>query len=88
MPTYDASAFSHREHSWDEIAQAACQSELVHETNIALSFLPVLASKWFGACYVFLQEAVASGVSFSPFASFAKERKPARHRRAGAAPGK
>ena len=55
MPTYDASAFSHREHSWDEIAQATCQSELVHETNIALSFLPVLASKWFGACYVAMQ---------------------------------
>ena len=62
MPTYDASAFSHREHSWDEIAQATCQSELVHETNIALSFLPVLASKWFGACYVFLATSLGGAV--------------------------
>ena len=54
MPTYNAAAFSPKEHSWDEIAQAMCQAELVHEANMLLSFLPVLASRWFGAFYVFL----------------------------------
>ncbi len=54
MPTYDPAAFDMTRHSWDEIVQAMCQSELVHETNIVFSFLPVLASAWFGAFWVFL----------------------------------
>ncbi len=54
MLTYDPSVFDPKLHSWDEIAQATCQSELVHETNALLSFLPVLASIWFGTFYVFL----------------------------------
>lgn len=54
MPTYNPSSFSNKEHTWDEIAQAMCQSELVHETNIILSFLPITAVKWFGSFWVFL----------------------------------
>lgn len=53
MPTYDKAVFDPERHSWDEIAQAMCQSELVHETIIVLSFLPVTASVWFGASAVF-----------------------------------
>lgn len=53
MPTYAPLVFSNKEHTWHEIAQAMCQSELVHETNILLSFLPVIASRWFGAFSVF-----------------------------------
>lgn len=54
MPTYSPEAFSPRLHSWEEIAGAMCRSELVHEANALLSFLPLIASKWFGAFYVFL----------------------------------
>ena len=54
MPTYSPEAFSPRLHSWEEIVRATCQSELVHEANIALSFPPLLASLWFGAFGVFL----------------------------------
>ncbi len=54
MPTYNPENFSYKKHSWDEIVQAMCQSELVHETNIILSFMPLMASKWFGSFYVFL----------------------------------
>lgn len=54
MPTYDTSAFSVEEHCWDEIAQAMCQSELIHETNAVLSFLPVIAAKRFGSFGIFL----------------------------------
>ena len=42
LPTYDPQTFSPELHSWDEIAQATCQSELVHETIMVLSFVPVL----------------------------------------------
>ena len=54
MPTYAPQNFDSRVHSWDEIAGAMCQAELVHEVIIVLSFLPVVASVFFGAFWVFL----------------------------------
>lgn len=54
MPTYEPELFDPHRHTWDEIAQAMCQSELVHETICLLSFLPVAASIWLGDLPVFL----------------------------------
>lgn len=54
MPTYDPSLFDPKLHSWDEIAQAMCQAEVVHEANVILSFLPLLAAIPFGSFGVFL----------------------------------
>lgn len=62
MPTYNPMIFSNKKHTWDEIAQAMCQSELVHETNIVFSFIPVIASKWFGSFYVFLITSICAAV--------------------------
>lgn len=62
MPTYDMDVFDVSKHSWDEIIQATCQSELVHETNVILSFLPIIASVWFGAFEVFLITSVLSAI--------------------------
>ena len=44
MATYNPSCFDNKIHSWDEIAQAMCQAEVVHEVNIVLSFVPILAA--------------------------------------------
>lgn len=60
MPTYSPDTFSSKKNTWDEIAQAMCQSELVHETNIVLSFVPLAASVRFGAFRVFLITSVCS----------------------------
>ena len=60
MPTYDKEIFDISRHSWDEIIQATCQSELVHEANIVLSFLPLVASVWFGEFYVFFITSILS----------------------------
>lgn len=60
MPTYDLKAFDPKIHSWDEIADATCQSEIVHEIIMVLSFLPILASVWFGALPVFVITSVLS----------------------------
>ena len=60
MPTYDATVFDQSRHSWDEIAQATCQAELVHEIIMILSFLPVLFSRWLGALPVFVVTSVLS----------------------------
>ena len=54
MPTYDPDVFSPEKHTWDEIAQAMCQSELVHETNVVLSFVPVIWTIWWGSLWVFI----------------------------------
>ena len=60
MPTYDKTLFDPRLHTWDEIAQAMCQAELAHETIIIFSFLPIVASIWFGDFLVFLITSVLS----------------------------
>ncbi len=54
MPTFDDTLFNPQIHTWEEIAQAMCQAELVHETNAVLSFLPIVAGHWFGAYPVFI----------------------------------
>lgn len=62
MPTYTPEVFSIKNHTWHEIAQAMCQSELVHETNMILSFLPLIAVKWFGSFYVFLITSICGAI--------------------------
>ena len=54
MPSYEPELFDPQKHTWNEIAQAMCQAELVHETIILLSFVPILFAKIFGALPVFL----------------------------------
>ena len=62
MPTFYPDEFSPEKHSWEEIAQVMCQSELVHETNILMSFLPLLAAIPFGAFWVFLVTSLAGAI--------------------------
>ena len=54
MPSYEPELFDPHKHTWNEIAQAMCQAELVHETIILLSFVPILFAKLFGALPVFV----------------------------------
>ena len=61
LPTYVPESFSPKLHSWAEIAQAACRSELVHLTNCLLSFLPVIAALWFHSLPVFLITSILAG---------------------------
>ncbi len=53
MPTYSPEAFSPRLHDWEESAVNMCCSERVHEVSALLSFVPLGASLWFGAFWVF-----------------------------------
>ena len=62
MPTYDKDTFDSSKHSWDEIIQATCQSELVHEINVVISFVPIIASVWVGALWVFFITSVLSSM--------------------------
>lgn len=60
MPTYDPECFDSKIHSWDEIVQAMCQAELVHEVIIIFSFAPVFAAIFWGALWVFVTTSVLS----------------------------
>lgn len=66
MPTYQPDLFSPKKHTWDEVAQAMCQAELVHETIIIFSFLPIAASIFLGSFWVFfITSVMAAGLDTS-----------------------
>lgn len=67
LPTYDPEIFDPALHSWEEIAQATCQSELVHETIMLLSFVPLAVIPHFGAAGVFIATSVAAALFDSLF---------------------
>lgn len=62
LPTYEPKLFDPQLHTWDEIAQAMCQAELIHETIVVLSFLPIVSGIWFGAYPVFIITSVLSAL--------------------------
>ena len=67
MPSYDSTLFDPGQHSWNQIAQAMCQSEVIHETIVLLSFLPIFAGIWFGAYPVFIITSILSAAFDSMF---------------------
>lgn len=54
LPTFLPDTFSLSQRTLEELIGATCQAEVVHELNLPLSFLPLLAGRWFGAVPVFL----------------------------------
>jgi len=76
LPTYDPSLFSLRNHSFDEIAQAMCQAEIVHEVIILFSFVPLFFSIPFGAFPVFLITSLLSALFDSLFVIVQRYNRP------------
>ena len=62
MPTFNPDIFDISKHSWEEIIQATCQSEIVHEIDVIFSFFPVAASIWFDSFWVFLITSIGGAV--------------------------
>ncbi len=76
MPTYDADAFDLKKHTYEEIVMATCGSELVHETIVILSFLPILASYTLGATAVFVITSLLSAVIDASFVILQRYNRP------------
>ena len=76
MPTYDPCCFDPKLHSWEAIAQAMCQAEIVHEVIIVFSFLPLLAAIFFGAFPVFLVTSLLSAMYDSSFVIMQRYNRP------------
>lgn len=53
LPSFNPEDFLLKKHSIPDIIQVICQAEIVHEVIMALSFVPVLFSVWFGAVEIF-----------------------------------
>lgn len=76
LPTYDTNLFDHTKHSWDEIAQASCQAEIVHETIVLLSFVPIGFSIWFGTTMVFIITSVLAALFDLTFVMIQRYNRP------------
>ena len=60
FPTFNPQDFDLKRRSVTEIVQVTCQSEVVHEVNMILSFVPIVFSIWFGSVGVFLLTSCAA----------------------------
>ncbi len=76
LPTFAPETFDPKRHSWDEIAQAMCQAELVHETIVVLSFVPLAVIPRFGAPAVFIITSVLSALFDLTFVIIQRSNRP------------
>ena len=76
MPSYEPDLFNPQKHTWDEIAQAMCQAELVHETIAVLSFLPLIMVKYWGSFEVFLITSICAATFDLMFAIMQRFNRP------------
>ncbi len=53
MPTAVPKSFDLSDRDYYRVARVTCQAEIVHEINVLLSFIPLLAAIWFGDFWVF-----------------------------------
>ena len=67
LPTYAPEQFSLKDNSLHRVIQNMCGAELVHETIMVLSFLPLLAIPFFGAFPVFLVTSLLAALYDSIF---------------------
>ena len=76
LPTFTPEAFDLKSRSVTEIVQTTCQSEVVHEINMVLSFAPVISSVWFGSLGVFILTSCAAFLFDSIFVVMQRYNRP------------
>lgn len=76
MPTFAPEMLDLRVHTWEEIAGAMCQSEVVHSIIVVLSFVPILATLIWGAFWVFFITSVLSACVESLFVIMQRYNRP------------
>lgn len=76
MPTYNPSTFSIKEHSLEEVIQTMCISEISHELNVVLSFVPLSFALIWGEFPVFLITSIVGGLIDMPFVIMQRYNRP------------
>ncbi len=76
IPTYSPSTFSLSEHSFEFLAGATCQAEVVHEVIMVLSFLPILLCIPFGDGWLFILTSVLAALFDGVFVVLQRYNRP------------
>lgn len=76
MPTYDPRLFSMAENTPEQILKNMCQSEVVHEIIVLLSFLPLLFTLIWDDFFVFLITSVLAAVADTSFVILQRYNRP------------
>lgn len=76
MPTFAPEMLDIKVHTWEEIAGAMCQSEVVHSIIMVLCFVPMLATLIWGSFWVFFITSVLSACVESLFVIMQRYNRP------------
>ena len=76
MPSFTPETWDPRTHTWEEIAGAMCQSEVVHSIIVILSFVPIAATFIWGDFWVFFITSVLSAGVDSMFVIMQRYNRP------------
>lgn len=76
MPTFAPEMLDIKVHTWEEIAGAMCQSEMVHVIIVVLSFVPILATLLWGSFWVFLITSIVAACMDSAFVIMQRYNRP------------
>ena len=76
LPTFNPKDFDLKSRSATEIVQVTCQSEVVHEINMILTFVPIAFSIWFGSVGVFVITSCAAFLFDSIFVIMQRYNRP------------
>lgn len=76
MPTFAPEMLDVKEHTWEEIAGAMCQAEVVHSIIIVFCFVPVFATFLWGTFWVFFITSVLSAGVESLFVIMQRYNRP------------
>ncbi len=76
MPTFNPESFDLKDRSVEEIIQASCQAEVVHEIIMPLCLVPILFSIWFGSLSVFIITSCAAFLFDSIFVIMQRFNRP------------
>lgn len=76
MPTFAPEMLDLKVHTWEEIAGAMCQSEVVHSIIVVLCFVPILATLIWGKFWVFFITSVLSAGVESLFVIMQRYNRP------------
>ena len=76
LPTFNPQDFDLKSRPVTEIVQVTCQSEVVHEVNMILSFVPIVFTIWFGSVGVFVITSCAAFLLDSIFVIIQRYNRP------------
>ncbi len=76
VPTYSPEEFDLESKGYEGLVRATCQSEIVHEVIVVLSFLPILGGIWFDAWAVFIITSILAAALDSIFVILQRFNRP------------